>query len=93
VLCEILPLIAETTRRYKVRKPRQDRLLDMMRESDYLLYRVLANGRVVPLDKIDIHADVALTNYLFAPREERGYIETAFTVDRTAVSETIRISS
>jgi FkbM family methyltransferase len=81
VLCEILPLIAETTRRYQVRKPRQDRLLAMMQETDYVLYRMLANGRIALLENIEIHADVALTNYLFAPREERRYIETAFTMD------------
>ncbi len=39
---------------------------------------MLASGSAVPLDDIEIHRDVALTNYLFAPHEERAFVQSAF---------------
>jgi FkbM family methyltransferase len=78
VLCEILPLLGKHNPKYPFRKPRQDRLLVFMREQGYDLYRILSRNRVVPLDDIEIHQDVALTNYLFAPSEERRFVEVTF---------------
>jgi FkbM family methyltransferase len=80
VLCEILGLIAPHSTRFAVRKPRQDRLLALMRELGFDLYRMLGERRVIPLDGIEVHSDVALSNYLFAPREERDFVGATFAV-------------
>jgi hypothetical protein len=77
VVCEILPLFSETGQKGRFRKPRQDRLLALMRDAGYALYRVLPDATAVRLEGIEIHGDLALTNYLFAPTEETGWVEKA----------------
>jgi FkbM family methyltransferase len=84
VLCEILPLFGETNPKALFRQPRQARLLALMRGRDYALYRMLGDGRVVPLEDIAAHGDMSLTNYLFAPREECSFIEAAFSIARAS---------
>jgi FkbM family methyltransferase len=81
VVCEILALLGERSPKYPVRKPRQDQLLHMMRLLGYDLYRMLGDGRLVPLDDIAVHQDVTLTNYLFAPREECRFLQSAFDME------------
>jgi FkbM family methyltransferase len=75
VLCEILPVFTTDCAKGRVRKPRQDRLLANMREAGYDLFRVLPDASAVPLCDVGIHGDPTLTNYLFAPREERAFVE------------------
>ena len=83
VLCEILPLFTDNCGKGRFRKPRQNRLLANMREAGYELFRVLADASVVPLHDIATHEDPSLSNYLFAPREERPFVD-ATLVRRTS---------
>lgn len=74
VICEILPLFSEDGPRGRFRKPRQDRLLATMRQAGYVLYRLMPDATAVPIDDIPVHRDMTLSNYLFAPSEDREYI-------------------
>jgi FkbM family methyltransferase len=78
VLCEILPVFTRDGVKGRFRKPRQDKLLAVMRAARYALYRVLPDASVVPMDDIEIHGDPSLSNYLFAPDEQRAFVEGAF---------------
>ncbi len=84
ILCEILPLFVDDCAKGRFRKPRQDRLLANMREAGYELFRVLGDGSVIPLPDIATHADPSLSNYLFAPREERAFVDATLLRTTTA---------
>jgi FkbM family methyltransferase len=84
ILCEILPLFTDTCAKGRFRKPRQDRLLANMREAGYELFRVLTDASVVPLHDIATHEDPSLSNYLFAPREERAFVDATLVRRTTA---------
>jgi FkbM family methyltransferase len=77
VVCEILPVFTEDGAKGRFRKPRQEALLDCMRQAQYVLYRIMPDASIAPLTGIEIHGDPRLTNYLFAPQEERGFVEEA----------------
>lgn len=70
VVCEILPIWDESTEIGNFRKKRQEALLSIMRTLDYDLFRILPDCELVALDSIEIHADLALTNYVFVPESE-----------------------
>jgi FkbM family methyltransferase len=77
VICEILPLFSETGPKGLFRKPRQDKLLAVMREAGYVLFRVLPDATIVRLEDIEVHRDMGLTNYIFAPNEDVEWLEAA----------------
>jgi FkbM family methyltransferase len=72
VICEILPAHNEADERWAFRKPRQDALLDLMQSAGYRMFRLLTTGGVTPLDSIEPHSDLALTNYAFVRHEAAG---------------------
>ena len=86
VVCEILPVFSEDGPKGRFRKPRQEALLERMRAADYALYRILPDASAVPLDRIDVHGDASLTNYLFAPNEECAFVDAALVKSAAAVS-------
>lgn len=75
VICEILPLFSAESEKGRFRKPRQDKLLRLMHDAGYVLYRVLPTASAVRLEDIEIHRDLELTNYLFAPSEETEFVD------------------
>jgi FkbM family methyltransferase len=77
VICEILPVFTVDGPKGRFRKPRQEALLARMREAGYVLYRLMPDASAVPLDEIEVHGDPALSNYLFAPEEERAFVTAA----------------
>jgi FkbM family methyltransferase len=83
VLCEILPLYVWDSIGQS-RAIRQEQLLTGMRQAGYLIYRILEDATVVQLDTIECHADMSLTNYMFAPVEERGFVEATLRVRRSS---------
>lgn len=74
VILEILPLFSEADPKCAFRKPRQERLIATMRDAGYCMFRVVENGTVEPVGAIDIHDDMRLTNYLFAPIEDASAV-------------------
>jgi FkbM family methyltransferase len=67
IVCEILPTYSgsKSDSRRAFRQPRIDALLDIMRGFDYQLFRLMPDGRIVPLKTIEPHSDKTLTNYAF----------------------------
>jgi FkbM family methyltransferase len=70
IIAEILPLFSATDPKCGFRKPRQEQLIVTMRDAGYLMYRLREDGTAQPMSDIEIHDDMRLTNYLFAPIEE-----------------------
>jgi FkbM family methyltransferase len=83
VICEILPLFSTNGPRGRFRKPRQDRLLADMRDEGYVMYRILEDATAQPLTDIELHVDMKLTNYLFAPAEAAPLIDREMSVEST----------
>jgi FkbM family methyltransferase len=76
IVCEILPLFSLDSERGRFRAARQNEVLTMMRSAGYVLFRVREDGSACPLDDIECHSDMSLTNYLLAPLEERELVLT-----------------
>lgn len=74
IICEILPLYDINKERHQDRKKRQDILIEMIKQNDYSIYRIIKNasGEIVfrRLDNIEIHSEPALCDYVFVPSEE-----------------------
>jgi len=85
VICEILPVFTADGPKGRFRKPRQEALLQRMREAGYLLYRLMPDAEAVPLEEIEVHGDPTLSNYLFAPQEERAFVNAALAKGAVAV--------
>lgn len=66
VLCEILPV-------YRIdnhfRIDRQNKLLGFFKENNYRLYRIYPDGTIIEMPTIEVHTNVAHSNYLFVPKE------------------------
>lgn len=69
VLCEILPIKDEATDRGQMRRERTDRVVGTLQALGYQLYRVHHVGSLEPLERVNTHASLALSDYLFVPRE------------------------
>ncbi len=66
VLCEILPDgLDDTNPGTQLRRRRQGELLEIMNELGYTLERILEDGRLVPLERIEPHEDFSLCQYRF----------------------------
>lgn len=71
ILCEILPTYDGSSGSNRLRKERQEELLALLRSLSYYFCRILRDGRVVLLDKIEAHADMNLRDYIFIPYEKK----------------------
>jgi FkbM family methyltransferase len=69
IVCEVLPVGDAGTAAGQLRLERQRALESMLAEWRYDVFRITADGRLERMIEIGIHNDLALTNYLFAPRE------------------------
>jgi FkbM family methyltransferase len=81
VVCEILPTYSDTTENGRMRRKRADAVTEIMTSLGYRMYRINHAGGLQPLDRVETHGDVELSDYLFAPRERSGDVERAFGVD------------
>ena len=70
IVCEILPVYDSSQNAGKLRKDRQDALEKTMERCNYKMFRLMYDGRVIPLDTIEEHSDISLCNYIFVPQEE-----------------------
>ena len=69
IICELLPVYEESTTVGRFRRRRSDEVVSLMRDLNYRIARLEPDGRQVPLNGIETHGDLALTNYLFVPGE------------------------
>jgi FkbM family methyltransferase len=70
IICEVLPVYEESTAVGRFRRGRSDEVVSLMRDLNYRIARLAPDGRQVPLNEIETHSDLALTNYLFVPGGE-----------------------
>jgi FkbM family methyltransferase len=73
VVCEVLPIYDESTEIGKKRRARTDELLSLFESLNYKTAQLLHDGKIVPLETIETHGDVDLSEYLFYPTEAGNY--------------------
>jgi FkbM family methyltransferase len=72
IICEILP-VYEAQNHFRFE--RQETLIKMLKDIDYVIFRIHANSSVERLGDIGIHGNVKDSNYLFVPSEFRANIQ------------------
>jgi len=74
ILCEILPIYDENTRKGNFRKIRQNSLLKILEEEGYLVCRIYRDGKIAILDTIEIHSDLSLCEYILVSQKRQRFI-------------------
>ncbi len=67
IISELLPIYDTTTEQGSFRKERQDALTGILHDLGYCIIRLHLDGSRERLEEIEVHSEIALTNYLFAP--------------------------
>jgi FkbM family methyltransferase len=67
IISELLPIYDATTEQGSFRKERQDALTGILHDLGYCIIRLHLDGSRERLEEIEVHSEIALTNYLFAP--------------------------
>ena len=67
IISELLPIYDTTTEQGSFRKERQDALTGILHDLGYGIIRLHLDGSRERLEEIEVHSEIALTNYLFAP--------------------------
>ena len=67
IISELLPIYDTTTEQGSFRKERQDALTEILHDLGYGIIRLHLDGSRERLEEIEVHSEIALTNYLFAP--------------------------
>ncbi len=67
IISELLPIYDTTTEQGSFRKERQDVLTEILHDLGYCIIRLHLDGSRERLEEIEVHSEIALTNYLFAP--------------------------
>ena len=75
IVCEVLPVYDEASSIGAIRRARTDALLNQLATLDYDIYRMLHDARLTWLTTIPTHADLELSDYLFAPRESARAVD------------------
>ena len=78
IICEILPVYDDTTENGKFRKHRQEEVQSILEQNGYCIFRVMLENQIKKLPCFDIHAELALTNYVFAPEEATDALQRGF---------------
>jgi FkbM family methyltransferase len=78
VVCEILPVVDERVPAGRIRLARQLAVERLLREWRYDVFRLHADTRLQRVNAIGVHDDLALSNYLFVPGEQRQPVTCAF---------------
>jgi len=69
IISELLPVYDAGTERGSFRKERQDALISMLSTLGYGIIRLHPDGSRELLEEIEVHGNMALTNYLFVPED------------------------
>ncbi len=72
IISELLPIYDTTTEQGSFRKERQDALTEILHDLGYCIIRLHLDGSRERLEEIEVHSDIALTNYLFVPVDRAG---------------------
>ena len=72
IISELLPIYDATTEQGSFRKERQDALTGILHDLGYCIIRLHLDGSRERLEEIEVHSDIALTNYLFVPVDRAG---------------------
>lgn len=72
IITELLPIYDATTEQGNFRKERQDALTGILHDLGYGIIRLHLDGSRERLEEIEVHSDIALTNYLFVPVDRAG---------------------
>jgi len=73
IICEVLPVYDESTELGKLRKERQENLVNLLIQAEYKIFRIIDKGKLVPLENFEIHSDLSLCEYIFLPKNETNY--------------------
>lgn len=82
ILCEVLPIYDDECANGSRRRARTDDLLALLHGWDYVIYRQLHDGSLVRCDGIRTHGDLALSDYLFSPRERAAWLFSGTPLER-----------
>ena len=72
IITELLPIYDTTTEQGSFRKERQDALTEILHDLGYGIIRLHLDGSRERLEEIEVHSEIALTNYLFVPVDRAG---------------------
>jgi FkbM family methyltransferase len=78
VICEVLPVFDATADVGRLRLRRQSELRDLLQAHGYRIFRMHLDESISDIDDFGIHADLALTNYLFVPMRDVDAFLTRF---------------
>jgi FkbM family methyltransferase len=78
IVCEILPVGDERLSAGQTRLARQRTVQALLKDWRYEVFRLHADTRLEATGEIGVHDDLALSNYVFAPEEERGAVAQSF---------------
>jgi FkbM family methyltransferase len=80
IVCEVLPVGDPGSTVGRLRLARQDDVQKLLQTWRYDVFRLHPDVRLQKIDDIGLHDDLALSNYLFAPSEQRAAVERSFVV-------------
>lgn len=80
IVCEILPVGDERLPVGQIRLERQRKVQALLREWEYDLFRLHEDARLQAMEDIGVHDDLALSNYLFVPVEQRHDVVRSFAI-------------
>lgn len=85
ILCEVLPVRDVNTEIGGFRKIRQESLEKILAEENYKIYRIMHDGRILPLESIGIHSDLSLCDYVFATEQQAELLFTHLPKEQAAI--------
>ena len=78
-MLEILPVYNEKSENGKMRKRRQEELLELMEKYGYQVFLIdEKNSSLIKINEIPVHNDMGKTNYCFIPFEKEQYYQAVF---------------
>ena len=80
VLVEILPVYHLNSPNLRLRKKRQDILLQEMFALNYSVFRVKKRGSLTAIKEIEVHSSLKDSNYLFVPDEKQESVRQIFEI-------------
>jgi FkbM family methyltransferase len=80
IVCEILPVGDALSPTGRIRLKRQCEVQALLRQWNYDVFRLHPDVRLQKMNDIGVHADLALSNYLFAPVEQRATVAGSFVI-------------
>ncbi len=74
IICEILPVYTSDN---TFRLERQEKIMQLLKKLNYVIFRIGLQAELTPLQTIEVHGNLAYSNYVFAPQERESVISKA----------------